>query len=174
MAAGRLSVTLAILKPDVVKVPYVLREIRHKILDSGFFIVRSKEFLLNKDLANKFYEEHQGRFFLNRLVTFMSSGPIHVHVLAHEDAVLQWRQIMGPTKVYKAQYEAPATLRGSFGLSDTRNCSHGSDSLMSSAKEISFFFPDFSINDWYQKEEPLFRAGKTEFYEDDFVHIVSQ
>ena len=50
---------------------------------------------------------------------------------------------MGPTKVMKTRYSEPDTIRGTFGLSDTRNCSHGSDSLETAKREIEFFFPDF-------------------------------
>nr|CAG4650614.1 EOG090X0HUX [Sida crystallina] len=121
-----LKLTLAILKPDVVKVPFVLREIRHKILSSGFYVVRSRELHLRLDEVENFYNEHAGRFFHNRLVTFMKSGPIHAHILAHPDAITNWRTVMGPTKTFRAQYEAPDTIRGMFGLTDTRNSSHGS------------------------------------------------
>ncbi|CAL4203622.1 unnamed protein product, partial [Meganyctiphanes norvegica] len=54
------------------------------------------------------------------------SGPTQAMILANEDAIQRWRALMGPTKVYKTQYEARGTLRGQFGLSDTRNSTHGS------------------------------------------------
>lgn len=57
------------------------------------------------------------------------SGPLEVHILARQDAIKVWRNLMGPTKVYHAQFTAPATIRGSFGLSDTRNAVHGSGKL---------------------------------------------
>lgn len=56
----------------------------------------------------------------------LCSGPTHALILAHEDAIRRWRAIMGPTKVYKTKYEAPNTIRGLYGLSDTRNSTHGS------------------------------------------------
>lgn len=56
----------------------------------------------------------------------MCSGPSDIHILADYDAIIKWRQLMGPTKVYQAQYIAPDTIRGMFGLSDTRNATHGS------------------------------------------------
>ena len=64
-----------------------------------------------------------GEFFI---FLFVFSGPIHTHILAHSDAIQLWRKIMGPTKTFRAQYEAPDTIRGTFGLTDTRNSSHGS------------------------------------------------
>ena len=77
---------------------------------------------------------------------------------------------MGPTKVYQAVYTAPGTIRANYGLSDTRNATHGSDSPESARREIFTFFPDFDYEEWFQKEEPFFRAGKVVFDEDKFCH----
>lgn len=55
---------------------------------------------------------------------------------------------MGPTKVFKTIYTHPESIRGQFGLSDTRNAVHGSDSIESVEKEVKIFFPDFSISEW--------------------------
>jgi len=167
-----LHLTLAILKPDVVKVPYVLRAIQHRILSAGFCVIRSREVSLKKQDAEEFYAEHKGRFFHNRLVTFMKSGPIHAYVLAHTDAIQLWRNLMGPTKTFRSQYEAPTSIRGSFGLTDTRNSTHGSDSPISASREIKFFFPEFDIANWYEKDEPLFRKGMCHFNEKEFIHQI--
>jgi nucleoside-diphosphate kinase len=56
-----------------------------------------------------------------------------------------WRQLLGPTKVFKAIHSHPDSIRGLFGLTDTRNACHGSDSVESVAKEIKIFFPDFKF-----------------------------
>jgi nucleoside-diphosphate kinase len=56
----------------------------------------------------------------------MCSGPSDIYILAAHNAIIKWRQLMGPTKTYQAQYSAPHTIRGMFGLSDTRNATHGS------------------------------------------------
>lgn len=56
----------------------------------------------------------------------MCSGPSDVHVLANTDAITKWRKLLGPTKVFQSQYSAPDSIRGMFGLSDTRNAAHGS------------------------------------------------
>lgn len=53
------------------------------------------------------------------------SGPSESYVLARENAIKHWRVIMGPTKVYKAQFDQPLSIRGQYGLSDTRNATHG-------------------------------------------------
>lgn len=54
------------------------------------------------------------------------SGPMRAYVLAREDAIRHWRELMGPTKVFRARYTSPASIRGQFGLTDTRNTTHGS------------------------------------------------
>lgn len=56
---------------------------------------------------------------------------------------------MGPTKVFKTLYSHPHSIRGQFGLSDTRNACHGSDSIESVEKEVKIFFPEFSISEWF-------------------------
>lgn len=54
------------------------------------------------------------------------SGPMRAYILAREDAIHHWRELMGPTKVFRARYTSPASIRGQFGLTDTRNTTHGS------------------------------------------------
>ncbi|KAK7071022.1 Nucleoside diphosphate kinase 6 [Halocaridina rubra] len=169
-ARGSLQLTLALFKPDITRVPHVLKAIRQRIVEEEFFIIRNKELRLTREETEQFYIEHQGKFFYNRLVTFMSSGPTQALILAHEDAIKRWRHLMGPTKVYKTKFEAPSTIRGMYGLTDTRNSTHGSDSPDTAAKEIAFFYPEFSIEDWYKNDEPSFRLGKVSLDDVNFVH----
>ncbi|XP_071118634.1 nucleoside diphosphate kinase 6-like [Haliotis cracherodii] len=173
-ALRKLELTLAILKPDVVAHPNILKEIRSIILQQEFFFVRSKKLILSPTRANEFYKEHEGKFFLNRLVSFMSSGPIWTHILARENAIPEWRRIMGPTKVLKTIHEAPETIRGRFGLTDTRNCTHGSDSPETAAREINFFFPEFSTDRWHDTEGAYFYNGQVAFNEDLCQHVPLQ
>lgn len=77
------------------------------------------------------------------------SGAIEAMILAGENAIQTWRDIMGPTKVYKCIYSHPECLRSLYGLSDTRNVCHGADSRQSVEREIGLFFPEFSIEQWY-------------------------
>lgn len=168
--ARRLQLTLALLKPDVTRVPYVVKAIRKAVIDEDFLVVRHKQVQLCRQDTEEFYKEHKGKFFYNRLVTFMASGPTQALILAHEDAISRWRTLMGPTKVYKTKYEAPNTLRGLYGLSDTRNSLHGSDGEENAAKEIKFFFPEFPFQDWYKLEEEKFRRRQICLDEKEFVH----
>lgn len=124
----KLQLTLAILKPDVASRPHIVEDIHDIIQENGFFFVASKHLHLRRADAEEFYKEHHGKFFHNRLVNFMSSGHIWAHILARENAIAHWRKIMGPTKVFRTIHSDPHTIRGRFGLTDTRNVCHGSDS----------------------------------------------
>ncbi|KAJ3645017.1 hypothetical protein Zmor_022710 [Zophobas morio] len=167
-----LQLTFAIIKPHVVKQPLVLETIRDMILTSNFKVVKTRRHAFTLKEAELFYEEHRNKFFYNRLVTFMTSGPSDFYILARDDAIKEWRKLMGPTKVFKTQFEAPDSIRGQFGLSDTRNATHGSDSPESVRKEVGLFFPHFDIENWYQEEEPKFRANQLEFIREFFIHKV--
>ncbi|XP_045476575.1 nucleoside diphosphate kinase 6 [Harmonia axyridis] len=167
-----IQLTLAILKPHLVKNPIALRAIRNKILESNFKIVKSKHRRLNEIDAENFYKEHINKFFYNRLVTSMISGPSEMYVLARENAIKQWRDLMGPTKVYKAQFDQPHSIRGEFGLSDTRNATHGSDSPESVEREIKILFPEFDINFWFKNDRKYFECNKIIFDKEHFIHRI--
>lgn len=103
-----------------------MQDIHKKILDNKFLVLRTKKTTISTKQAHEFYDEHRNKFFFNRLVTFMCSGPSYLHILARENAIQLWRDILGPTKVFKTVHSHPNTIRGLYGLSDTRNCAHGS------------------------------------------------
>ncbi|XP_013874923.1 nucleoside diphosphate kinase 6 [Austrofundulus limnaeus] len=167
-----LQLTLAVIKPDAVAHPLILQELHKAILDNKFMIVRCKDLVWRRSDSERFYAEHSGRFFYQRLVEFMSSGPMRAYILAREDAIHHWREQMGPTKVFRARYTSPASLRGQFGLTDTRNTTHGSDSPESARREISFFFPDFHVEEWLEREEPLFRSGQIRYDPQKHIHTL--
>ncbi|GAB6032772.1 thioredoxin domain-containing protein 6 [Chamberlinius hualienensis] len=165
----RLELTLALIKPDATSSPHVIQRIRDRILNEGFYIIRTKKCQMTFTDAQAFYYSHRDKFFYNRLVTFMSSGPLYAHLLAQNDAITNWRKIMGPTKTYRAQYEAPESIRGQFGLTDTRNAVHGSDSSEAMREESKFFFPEFDHSNWEELEKQ-FRTGNVVFDKDLFQH----
>ncbi|XP_075940217.1 nucleoside diphosphate kinase 6 [Anarhichas minor] len=177
LSARRLSkvlqLTLAVIKPDAVAHPVILEALHQRILDNNFVIVRSKDVVWRRQDSESFYAEHSGRFFYQRLVEFMSSGPMRAYVLAREDAIHHWRELMGPTKVFRARYTSPATIRAQFGLTDTRNTTHGSDSVESAQREIRFFYPDFCVEEWMEKEEPSFRSGRIHYDLKKQIHTLS-
>ncbi|KAJ1069497.1 hypothetical protein K5549_020254, partial [Capra hircus] len=168
-----LQLTLALIKPDAVAHPLILEAVHQQILSNKFLIVRMRELLWRKEDCQKFYREHEGRFFYQRLVEFMASGPIRAYILAHKDAIQLWRTMMGPTRVFRARHMAPDSIRGSFGLTDTRNTTHGSDSVVSASREIAAFFPDFSEQHWYEKEEPQLRCGPVHYSPEGGVHFAA-
>ncbi|XP_017774198.1 PREDICTED: nucleoside diphosphate kinase 6 [Nicrophorus vespilloides] len=174
MLAKGLQLTLAIIKPHVVCQPVALQDIRRMILAADFKVVRSERKRLSLPDAERFYSEHEGKFFYNRLTTFMTSGPIDLYILARRDGIKEWRKLMGPTKVFRTQFFEPETIRGKFGLSDTRNATHGSDSDESAKKEIGLFFPRFDFEGWHRDEEIHYRdEANLILDEEEFVHTIA-
>ncbi|KAL1782344.1 hypothetical protein HispidOSU_022875 [Sigmodon hispidus] len=169
-----LQLTLALIKPDAVAHPLILEAVHQQILSNKFFIVRKRELRWKKEDCQRFYQEHEGRFFYQRLVEFMTSGPIQAYILAHKDAIQLWRTLMGPTRVFRARHMAPDSIRGSLGLTDTRNTTHGSDSVVSASREIAAFFPDFSEQRWYEKEEPQLRRGPVCYSPEEGIHCAAK
>lgn len=173
-----LKLTLAIVKPDLMLRPFCLEHVRDTILKHGFIAVKSKKEHLSRSKVEDFYREHESKFFYNRLVTYMSSGPSQIHILAREsEAIKTWRSCMGPTKVYKSRYENPETIRGLIGISDTRNSTHGSDSDENAKQEIQFFFPEFDYENFFatgqdEKFRLSQRDGKLKLDRDLFQHFL--
>lgn len=132
--------TLAIIKPDVVKAGNTGKVI--DIIESqGFTILGMEKLHLNKNQAETFYGVHKGKPFLDDLVSFMISGPVIVMVLEKENAIQDWRTLMGETDSRKA---APDTIRNRFGTDRAINATHGSDAPETAKFEINFFFPELS------------------------------
>jgi nucleoside diphosphate kinase len=88
--------TFAMIKPDAVAAGNS-ENIMERIELSGFVIIQKKKLHISKETAFEFYVEHEHRAFFNPLIEFMSSGPIYVLVLAGNDAIINWRNLMGPT-----------------------------------------------------------------------------
>jgi len=131
--------TLALIKPDAIGKS---EEIEDIILRSGFTILQKRRVHLTPEQASDFYAEHYGKLFFPSLVAYMSAGPIVALVLSREKAISYWRELIGPTSSTKAKQTHPDCLRALYGTDDQRNGIHGSDSHMSAAREIRFFFPD--------------------------------
>ncbi|MFQ1017851.1 nucleoside-diphosphate kinase [Gilliamella sp. BG7] len=133
--------TLSIIKPNAVK-KQLIGEIETRISQAKLNIIALKMLRLNKEQAEGFYAEHQGKSFFDKLVKFMISGPIVVQILEGDNAIKRYRELMGPTDLSKA---AAGTLRADFADCMTENAVHGSDSLTSAEKEIAYFFVDSEI-----------------------------
>ncbi|KAG8656523.1 probable nucleoside diphosphate kinase 5 isoform X2 [Manihot esculenta] len=138
--------TLAMVKPDGVLGNYTER-IKNAVVESGFSIIRETVIQLDEHRASTFYVEHSSKSFFSSLVKYMTSGPVLVMILKKENAVADWRAIIGPTDARKAKITHPHSIRAMCGLNAEKNCVHGSDSLESARREISFFFGEISTGE---------------------------
>eukprot|EP00164_Ancoracysta_twista_P004596 GFYU01006206.1.p1 GENE.GFYU01006206.1~~GFYU01006206.1.p1 ORF type:complete len:388 (-),score=125.96 GFYU01006206.1:426-1589(-) len=156
--------TLAMIKPDAVAAGHV-DEIVDRITANKFVIIHRRQLQLSKEAAEEFYKEHCERDFFGGLTDFMSSGPIVALALAKEDAITEWRSLMGPTDSNKARAEKPESLRALFGTNGQQNATHGSDSPESAARELKFFFPNMIL-------EPLLYGPAARDYLEEKINPV--
>jgi nucleoside diphosphate kinase len=133
--------TLSIIKPDAVKRD-LIGAILARFEQNGFKIAAIKMVRLTREQAEGFYAEHQGKAFFEQLVDYMMSAPIVVSVLEKENAVQDYRALIGSTNPENA---AEGTIRKDFALNQRENSVHGSDSTESAAREIAYFFVDSEI-----------------------------
>lgn len=128
--------TLAIIKPDAIR-KNLIGQIVTKITQAGFKIKGMKMLKLTKESASGFYSVHKGKSFFNDLIDFMSSGPCIPIALEKENAVEEFRKLIGATDPAQAD---EGTIRKLFAESKQENAIHGSDSDENAITEISFFF----------------------------------
>ena len=133
--------TLSIIKPDAVS-RNITGKVNAMIENEGLKIVAQKMICLTTKQAEEFYAEHKGKPFFENLVGFMTSAPVVVQVLQGENAVANYRKIMGATNPAVAE---EGTIRRTFALSIDKNTVHGSDSVDSAKREIGFFFSELDI-----------------------------
>jgi len=131
--------TFTMIKPDAVANSHI-GAILDKITKSGFKIVALKYTSLTPQKAGEFYSVHKERPFYNALVEFMSSGPIVAAILEKDNAIEDYRKLIGATDPSKAE---PGTIRNLFAKSIDANAVHGSDSDENAAIEGNFFFSAF-------------------------------
>ena len=130
--------TLSIIKPDAVE-RNLENEIKEMFKKTGFNIHKEKKIQITKSEAEQFYKVHETKPFYNDLCAYLSSGPIVVMILEHENAVLRNRDLMGATNPKDAE---EGTIRKKYGISIDKNSVHGSDSIENAKIEIDFFFKD--------------------------------
>ena len=130
--------TLAILKPDCVK-KNLMGEVVGRIEKAGFTLLGMKLMHLTKETAGGFYAVHRGRPFYEDLVSFMSSGACVPIALEKENAVADFRKLIGATDPQEAE---PGTVRRDLASSKGENIVHGSDSPENGRLEIAFFFSE--------------------------------
>lgn len=128
--------TLLIIKPDAVEANHI-GDILKIVLDAGFSVKAMRMTRLTRDQAASFYAIHEGKFFFDSLLDYMTSGKIVTVALERDNAVAKLREVLGATNPTDA---APGTIRALYGSSIERNASHGSDSVENGKIETSFFF----------------------------------
>lgn len=133
------NITFTMIKPDAVANGFT-GKIIDQILEAGFTIQAMKYVRLSEETAGAFYDIHRERPFFKDLVSFMTSGTIVAAVLVKENAVADFRTLIGATDPAKAEV---GTIRNRFAKSIEANAMHGSDSDANAAIESAFFFSAF-------------------------------
>ena len=132
------EITFAMIKPDATQAKN-----SGKIIDlvekHGFEITHMRKILLTKQKAQSFYAVHKDRSFFQELVTFVTSKPVIIMALTKENAIKDWRQLMGSTDPAQAE---KGTMRKLFGTNISSNAVHGSDSPQAAKQELGLFFPE--------------------------------
>ena len=133
--------TFSIIKPDATK-RNITGAINNIIEKNNLMIVAQKRIRLSKEKAEGFYSIHKDKPFFNELIEYMTSGPVVVQVLQGNNAVEDYRKIMGATNPDNAEN---GTIRKEFALNIQENSVHGSDSEENAKIEIDYFFEDNEI-----------------------------
>lgn len=136
--------TLIILKPDAVQ-RGLCGEIITRFERKGLQVVGMKAMRIPQQTAETHYAPHKGKPFYEGLVKFMTSSPVVVVALQGKDAINISRKLMGATFGSKAE---PGTIRGDFGVSNSFNLIHGSDSPESATRELGLFFKPEELVEW--------------------------
>lgn len=133
--------TLCIIKPDAVRSNNV-GNIIAMIQSAGFTILGLKQMIISAKVAGEFYAVHRGRPFYNELVSFMSGGPVIPIVLQKNNAVADWRTLIGATDPSEAD---EGTIRKKYAANKGENAVHGSDSVENGRIEVAFFFAEHEL-----------------------------
>ncbi|XP_055964548.1 nucleoside diphosphate kinase 7 [Sorex fumeus] len=139
---SRKEKTLALIKPDAVA---KAGEIIEAIHNAGFTITKLKMMTLSRKEATDFHADHQSKPLYNELVQFISSGPVVAMELLRDDAICEWKRLLGPAYPEAARTEAPGCIRALYGTDAIRNAAHGPDSFASAAREMELFFPSTGV-----------------------------
>jgi len=133
--------TLTILKPDCVK-KNLIGEVTKRIQEAGFKVLAMKMTRLTKETAGGFYDVHRERPFFGELTDFMSSGACVPMILEKENAIADFRLLIGATNPAEAD---KGTIRADFADSLGENIVHGSDSVENGKIEAAYFFAESEV-----------------------------
>uniref|UniRef100_A0A8C3K374 NME/NM23 family member 8 n=1 Tax=Calidris pygmaea TaxID=425635 RepID=A0A8C3K374_9CHAR len=138
--------TLALIKPGAAKTHKGKYDIMQKVKDAGFTISKIKEEALTREMAAQFYKDHTGKPFFEELVNCMTEGPSVVMILTKENAVEEWRQLMGPTDPKVAKETSPESIRAQFAQDILCNAVHGSSTREHALQSIECVFGEIDID----------------------------
>ena len=133
--------TFSINKPDATK-RNITGAINKIIEENNLVIIAQRRIKLSKDKAEGFYSVHRDKPFFNDLIEYMTSGPVIIQVLEGDNAIENYRKIMGATNPENAD---KGTIREKYALNIQENSVHGSDSIENANIEISYFFEEKEI-----------------------------
>ena len=133
--------TFSIIKPDATK-RNITGAINKIIEENNLVIIAQRRIKLSKDKAEGFYSVHRDKPFFNNLIDYMTSGPVIIQVLEGDNAIENYRKIMGATNPENAD---KGTIREKYALNIQENSVHGSDSIENANIEISYFFEEKEI-----------------------------
>ncbi|XP_028940627.1 thioredoxin domain-containing protein 3 [Antrostomus carolinensis] len=136
--------TLALIKPAAAK--NHKDDIMQKVKEAGFTISKIKEEPLTHEMATQFYNDHKGKPFFDQLVTCMTEGPSVIMILTKENAVEEWRQLMGPTDPEVAKETSPESIRAQFAQDILSNAVHGSSNTAHALQSIECIFGEIDID----------------------------
>ena len=128
--------TLAIIKPDAVS-RTLIGSIISLIEDNDIVISQMKMLTLSKSKAEEYYKDHKDKDFYDRLIAYMTSGPVVIMLLEGVDVIQRYRALMGKTNPKEAD---TGTIRDLYAINTTQNSVHGSDSPDNAIIEINLFF----------------------------------
>ena len=135
--------TLVLVKPDGVQ-RGLIGEVISRLEHRGLRLVAAKFLIASRELAEEHYQEHKGKDFYDKLIRYITSGPVAAMVWEGPHAIQAVRQTMGSTRPLKA---APGTIRHDYAQDVGRNLTHASDSKEKGETEISLWFrPDELVN----------------------------
>lgn len=139
-----METTLIILKPDAVQ-RGLMGQIISRFETKGLQIVGAKLTKISPDTATTHYKDHKGKPFYDGLVGFMTSSPVLILAVRGNNAIAVSRKMMGATFGSNAE---PGTIRGDFGVSNSFNLIHGSDSPEAAERELGIFFGPGEVLDY--------------------------
>ncbi|ORX48977.1 nucleoside diphosphate kinase [Piromyces finnis] len=142
--------TLFIIKPDVIQYS---NQIEWAVMDADFTILNKSRILLTEEQVIEFYKDQEENENFNKVIEYMTSGPIIAMILSKKDAVNSLKELLGPADVEVAKEEKPKCLRAKYGKDAFYNGLHCSETFEEAKREIGFFFSNAIIDPLSGREE---------------------